>query len=82
MCKNILVVRDNHDIPASFSEGIEDMHFQIKCLNVITFRGFAGSWKYKNKGPYLFSQDEVKTHMEKFPPVDIFIAHNPPQRLS
>ncbi len=47
----------------------------------IRFGWFAGSWRYKPRGNYLFDQEEVTRLMAVFPPVDVFVAHNSPRKI-
>ena len=80
-CEAILAVKGNHDSSAQFPEPIRDLHLRTIQFRGVSFGGFCGSWKYKPKGNFLFEQDEVERQMAKFPPVDIFIAHNSPRLI-
>ena len=77
----ILAVKGNHDSSGPFPPPIIDLHLKLHTQGNITFGGFAGSWRYKPRGNYLFDQDEVAALLADFPPVDIFIAHNSPRHV-
>ncbi len=74
----ILAVKGNHDGSGAFDPRITDMHLQTRTIRGVTFGGFAGSWKYKPRGNYLFEQPDVYSALKSFPPVDVFVAHNSP----
>jgi Icc-related predicted phosphoesterase len=78
---HVLAVKGNHDSSGSFAGPIVDMHLREHALDGIRFGGFAGSWRYKPRGNYLFDQEEVTELMAAFPPVDVFIAHNSPRGI-
>jgi uncharacterized protein len=78
---HILAVKGNHDSSGPFPTPIIDLHLSHHTINGIRFGGFAGSWRYKPRGNYLFDQDEVVTLLKDFPPVDVFIAHNCPRNI-
>ena len=80
-CREILALKGNHDSSAPFQQPIRDLHRATFRIGDITFGGFAGSWKYKPRGHYLFDQDEVEQAMTSFPPVDVFVAHNSPRLI-
>lgn len=77
----IMAVKGNHDSSAQFENPIVDLHLREYAIDGIRFGGFAGSWRYKPRGNYLFDQDEVSRLMERFPPVDVFVAHNSPRNI-
>jgi predicted phosphodiesterase len=75
----ILAVKGNHDLPSVFPVPITDLHLQVVTLpNGMRVGGFNGSWKYKPRGNYLYSQDEAAALIGQLPPVDILISHNSP----
>lgn len=80
-CRHILAVKGNHDSSAPFPSPIIDLHLRSHTVHGITFGGFAGPWKYKPKGNYLFEQLEVETALAAFPKVDVFVAHNSPRMI-
>lgn len=73
-----LAVHGNHDDPQAFPKPIQDLHLQVTEFSGVTFAGFAGSWKYKEAGNHLYSQEQASRLLDHFPPVDVFIAHNSP----
>ena len=73
-----LAVRGNHDDLKPFPKPIQDLHLQMTEFRGITFAGFSGSWNYKEGGDYLFSQERAGRLLNRFPKVDVFIAHNSP----
>lgn len=73
-----LAVRGNHDDPQPFPKPIQDLHLQLTEFREVTFAGFAGSWKYKDQGAHLFTQEQASRLLNRFPPVDVFLAHNSP----
>jgi predicted phosphodiesterase len=76
---HILAVKGNHDLPSAFPPPITDIHLQVVTLpNGLRIGGFSGSWKYKPRGHFLYSQDEAAVLTRQLPPVDILIAHNSP----
>lgn len=77
----IFAVKGNHDAPTPFPEGITDLHLRQTELGGLTFGGFAGSWRYKPKGHFLFDQNEATELLEGFPRVDIFLSHNSPRHI-
>ena len=80
-CREILAVKGNHDSSAPFKPPIRDLHLATHGVGNLTFGGFAGSWKYKPRGNYLFDQDEVERAIVNFPAVDVFVAHNSPRHI-
>ena len=74
-------MKGNHDSSADFSSGIRDLHLDTIKIGDIKFGGFAGAWRYKPVGNFLFDQSEVNFFLPKFPPVDVFIAHNSPRGI-
>lgn len=77
----VLAVKGNHDSSGTFPGPIVDLHLREYTLDGIRFGGFAGSWRYKPRGNYLFDQEEVERLMATFPAVDVFVAHNSPRRI-
>jgi len=77
-CSRILAVKGNHDPDTSFPLPIMDMHIQTVGYNGFRFGGLNGSWRYKSRGQFLYSQDEVESMLAGFPSVDIFLSHNSP----
>lgn len=78
---SILAVKGNHDSPEPFTPPIQDLHLNVVVVNGLHFGGFRGSWKYKPRGHFLYSQEEAEEALAKFPPVDIFVAHNSPRHI-
>lgn len=74
-------IRGNHCIRAPFPQPIVDLHLKTIEIEGITFGGFQGSWQYKSKGDFMYSQSEVADLLKDFPPVDVFIAHNSPRNI-
>lgn len=77
----VLAVKGNHDLPNAFSEGIKDLHLTKLTISGTAFGGMNGSWKYKPKGHFLYSQEEARNFMGNFPSVDVFISHNSPRGI-
>jgi len=75
---HVLAVRGNHDQDEPFPKPIKDLHLQLTEINGLLFAGFNGCWKYKEQGMYLYTQDQASRLLNKFPSVDVFIAHNSP----
>lgn len=80
-CAQILAVKGNHDSSGDFSQGITDLHLNTIKIGDIKFGGFAGAWRYKPVGNFLFDQSEVNRLLPMFPAVDIFVAHNSPRGI-
>lgn len=80
-CRSVFAVKGNHDSSGIFPRPIVDLHLQIKEFEGLTFGGFAGSWRYKPKGNWLFEQNEVEALLANFPKVDVFVAHNSPRNV-
>ena len=80
-CSRIFAVKGNHDGAAPFPPPILDLHLRTETFGGLTFGGFRGSWKYKPRGHFLYEQDEVKSLLAAFPPVDVFVAHNSPRHI-
>jgi uncharacterized protein len=78
---HILAVKGNHDSSGQFPSPIVDLHLKVFALDGIRFGGFAGSWRYKPRGNFLFDQDEVAGLLADFSPVDVFVAHNSPRGI-
>jgi Icc-related predicted phosphoesterase len=75
-----VAVKGNHDLPSAFAPPIEDLHLQVVTLpNGLRIGGFNGSWRYKPRGNFLYSQDEAAVLTGQLPPVDILVSHNSPQ---
>ncbi|MFP4058735.1 MAG: metallophosphoesterase family protein [Candidatus Brocadiia bacterium] len=77
----VFAVRGNHDRAVPFPSPIRDVHLQVAELGELTVGGFQGCWRYKPRGRFLYSQDEVAAALEHFPAVDIFVAHNSPRGI-
>ena len=75
----VFAVKGNHDRHVAFAPPIRDAHLQVERLGELTVGGFQGCWTYKPVGHYLYSQSEVEFMLERFPPVDLFLAHNAPR---
>lgn len=78
-CRQLLAVKGNHDSSGPFESPIVDLHLKASIFEGIRFAGFAGSWRYKPHGNYLFEQHEVTQQLATFPAVDVFVAHNSPR---
>lgn len=78
---HILAVKGNHDSSGHFESPIVDLHLREHVIDGVLFGGFAGSWRYKPRGNYLFEQEEVSRLLEGFPPVGVFVAHNSPRHI-
>ncbi len=75
-----LYVYGNHDsphLPFSARPGRYDLHLKLKTVGGVTFGGFQGSGRYKPRGHFLYSDEEVAELLECFPAVDVFLAHAP-----
>ncbi len=77
----IFAVKGNHDTNAAFTSGISDLHLRIQEWGGLLIGGFAGSWKYKPRGHFLYEQWEVEQTLATFPRVDVFVAHNSPRGI-
>ena len=75
---HVLAVRGNHDQDEPFPPPIKDLHLQMTEINGLLFSGLNGCWKYKEQGPYLYSQEQASRLLNNYPSVDIFLAHNSP----
>lgn len=73
-----LAVHGNHDDLKPFPKPIQDLHLLVTEFRGVTFAGFAGSWNYKDRAGHLFSQEKAGRLLNRFPPVDVFMAHNSP----
>lgn len=78
---HVLAVKGNHDSSGPFPAPIIDLHLKQHVLSGVRFGGFAGCWRYKARGNYLFDQDEVTYLLADFPPVNVFVAHNSPRGI-
>lgn len=79
--RHVLAVRGNHDQDEPFPKPIKDLHLQVTEINGLLFAGFNGCWKYKEQGPYLYTQDQASRLLNNFPTMDVFIAHNSPRGI-
>ena len=77
----ILAVKGNHDFNSPFRKPIVDVHGVVFDVAGVRFGGFAGCWRYKPRGHFLFDQWEVRSLMRTFPKVDVFLAHNSPRGI-
>ena len=76
----ILAVKGNHDLPSAFPSPITDLHLKVVTLpNGLRVGGLNGSWRYKPRGNFLYSQDEAAILIQQLPAVDILVTHNSPQ---
>ena len=75
---HVLAVRGNHDNDEPFPKPIQDLHLRVTEINGWLFSGFNGSWKYKEKGAYLYTQEQASRLLNRYPSVDVFISHNSP----
>jgi len=80
-CGQIVAVKGNHDSAADFPPPIRDLHLNVVEIGGLKFGGFAGAWKYKPRGNFLFEQREVASMLSWFPRVDIFVGHNSPRHV-
>ena len=80
-CQRVFAVKGNHDGGGPFPAPITDLHLRVEEFGGLRFGGFNGSWRYKPRGHFLYEQDEVERQLARFPPVDVFVAHNSPRRV-
>jgi Icc-related predicted phosphoesterase len=80
-CSPILAVKGNHDSPTAFLKPVVDLHLKILEHGGDSFGGMNGSWRYKPRGHFLYSQAEAKAFLSTFPRVDIFLSHNSPRGI-
>jgi hypothetical protein len=78
---HVLAVKGNHDGSGPFPSPIIDLHLTEYAVDGVRFGGFAGAWRYKPRGNYLFEQEEVTRLMAAFPSVDVFVTHIPRARF-
>lgn len=64
---------------APFPAPVADLHLRCETYGGLTFGGFRGAWRYKPRGHFLYEQDEVRRLLDRFPAVDVFVAHNSPR---
>lgn len=79
--ERIFAVKGNHCSADPFPPPIRDAHLTVHQFGCLTFGGFNGCWKYKERGAFLYSQEEVTEALADFPPVDVFISHNSPRGI-
>lgn len=79
--EHAIAVRGNHCVSSDFQQPFIDLHLKVVEINGMRFGGFGGSWQYKSRGNYMFTQAEVLTLLDDFPSVDVFIAHNSPRTI-
>jgi uncharacterized protein len=77
----VFAVKGNHDTNAPFSPGISDLHLRIYECGGLFVGGFAGSWRYKPRGHFLYEQWEVEQMLATFPRVDVLVTHNSPKGI-
>lgn len=70
-------VHGNHD-DADWPRPVWNLHRQTRQHGDVLFGGFEGAWRYKPGGRFLYDEYEVEQALAHFPPVDVFVAHNPP----
>ncbi|MHC4982400.1 MAG: metallophosphoesterase family protein [Planctomycetota bacterium] len=80
-CKTIFAVKGNHDSRARFGDPIIDLHLHTEQRQGVVFGGLSGSWKYKPRGNFLYTQAEVEKFLSTFPPVNVFVSHNSPRGI-
>ena len=80
-CNKILGVKGNHDLNSPFPSSIVDLHLKVVHVGSLSFAGFNGAWRYKQRGHFLYEQDEVAELMMDLPPADIFVSHNSPRYI-
>jgi Icc-related predicted phosphoesterase len=73
----ILAVHGNHDEREWPEVGVVDLHGRAYTHGGTLFGGFQGAWRYKPRGHFLYEEEEVAAALRDFPPVDVFVAHNP-----
>lgn len=79
MPERVFAVRGNHDTPfLQWPFWMENLHGRSEQAYGLKFAGMGGSWRYKNSGAFLFSQNEARSIMQGVPPVDVLISHNSP----
>lgn len=77
-CERIMAVKGNHDSAGPFPSPIVDLHLKTVEVDGMVFGGLNGSWKYKQRGHYLYEQDEAGRMLAGFPGVDVLVCHNSP----
>lgn len=80
-CSRVFAVKGNHDPESLFPKPIEQLNLCVKEVEGVRFGGLSGGWKYKPRGTFLFSQEEVCEALAAFPPVDVMVSHNSPRGL-
>ena len=75
-CPRIFAVKGNHDHDRPFIAPIEDLHLQVRHHGGLRFGGLNGSWKYKPRGAFLYTQEDVNGMLAGFPAVDVMVTHN------
>lgn len=78
-CGFVGAVRGNHDPASEFTPPITDLHLRVVEFGGLRFGGLNGSWRYKPRGHFLYSQEEVRGYLDDFPAVDVFVSHNSPR---
>ena len=78
-------VRGNHDIDYPFPDSITDLNFLTEDVTVdgrsIRLAGVPGSWKYKPRGNWLYSQEEMTEKLSVLAAADIVLSHNCPANI-
>ena len=76
--QKVFALKGDCDSNADFPPHFINMHRRAVKYGKWTFGGLEGSWKCKEQGHHLYSQEEADLLMDEFPTVDIFFAHNSP----
>jgi len=80
-CQSVYAVHGNHDPPQAFSDPIVDLHMAVREFGGLAWGGFEGSWAYKPRGHFMYSQDEASALLAGLAPVDILLCHNSPRGI-
>ncbi len=58
--------------------GITNMHLRTWEYMGLKFGGFEGCVRYKERGSFMYTQDECSQLLKNFPKVDVMLTHCPP----
>ena len=78
-CPIIFAVKGNHDSSEQFTEPIIDLYLRTHEHQQVVFGGFNGSWRYRLRGHFLYSQAEARELLAALPPVHVLVSHNAPR---
>jgi len=79
-CSKVFAVKGDDDFDGPFPPPIIDLHLRVERHGDVTFGGLNASWRYKPRG-FVAEQDGAKLMLTGFPPVDVFVSHNPPREI-